>query len=95
MSKLSKMLKIAKDISVKPGENLEEKIIERIENLREEERDFLGEDFLDFLKKENSRLHLFGKKVRENKGLIIFFSIFTAALTAFLIAEYRNYKKNK
>ncbi len=95
MSKISKILKIAKDIAVKPGENLEEKIIERIENLKDEEKDYLDEDFLDFLKKENSKLHLFGKKVRENKGLIIFFSIFTAALTAFLIAEYKNYKKNK
>ncbi len=95
MSKLSKILKIAKDISIKPGENLEEKIIERIENLKEEEKDLLDENFLNFLKKENSRVHLFGKKVRENKGLIIFFSIFAATLTAFLIAEYRNYKKSK
>jgi len=95
MSRINKILKIAKDITVRPGENLEEKIIERIENLKDEEKDLLDKDFLDFLKKENSKLHLFSRRFRENKGLIMFFSVFTAALTAFMIMEYRNYRKNK
>ncbi|MDD3519704.1 MAG: hypothetical protein PHU65_00520 [Actinomycetota bacterium] len=95
MSKISKFLKIAKDITVKPGENLEEKIIERIENLKDEEKEMLDEGFLDFLKKENSKIHLFGRRVKQNKGLIIFFSIFSSAVTAFLVIEYMNYKKQK
>jgi len=95
MSRLSSLLKIAKDITVKPGENFEDKIIERIESLNDEEKDSLDKDFLEFLKKENSRLYLFGKKVRENSGFVVFFSLLTAALTAFLIIEYKNYKRKK
>ena len=95
MSRLSSLLKIAKDITVKPGENFEDKIIERIESLNDEEKDSLDKDFLEFLKKENSRLYLFGKKVRQNSGLVVFLSLFTATLTAFLVIEYRNYKRNK
>jgi len=95
MGRLNSLLKIAKDITVKPGENLEDKIIERINNLKDEEKDSLDKDFLEFLKKENSRLYLFGKKVRQNSGLVVFLSLFTATLTAFLVIEYRNYKRNK
>jgi len=95
MGRLNSLLKIAKDIAVKPGENLEDKIIERINSLKDEEKDSLDKDFLEFLKKENSRLYLFGKKVRENSGLVVFFSLLTAALTAFLIIEYKNYKRKK
>jgi biotin-(acetyl-CoA carboxylase) ligase len=95
MSKIDKILKIAKDVSVKPGEDFEEKIIEKIKNLENDAKDFLDENFLDFLKKENSRLYFFGKKVRENRGLIIFLSIFTTFLTTFLVIEYKKYLAKK
>ena len=52
MGRLNSLLKIAKDITVKPGENLENKIIERINNLKDEEKDSLDKDFLEFLKKK-------------------------------------------
>lgn len=92
MSKIDKILKIAKDVSVKPDENFEEKIIEKIKNLENDARDLLDDNFLDFLKKENSRLYLFGKKVRENRGLVIFLSMFATFLITFLAVEYRNYQ---
>ncbi len=95
MSKIDKILKIAKDVSVKPGGNFEEKIIEKIKNLEDDARDLLDENFLNFLKKENSRLYLFWKKVRENRGLVIFLGMFTTFLITFLLIEYRNYQIKK
>lgn len=93
MNELNKFLKVAKDILVNPQCDIENKIIDRIKNLNEEDKKILDEGFMNFLKKSNSRLYFFSKKIKENSGLIILFSILGAAAAGLLFMEYRNYKK--
>ena len=95
MNELSKFLKVAKDILVNPGCNIENKIIDRIKNLNEDDKKVLDEGFMNFLKKSNSRLYFFNKKIKENSGLIILFAILGAVAGTLLFIEFRNYKKQK
>lgn len=95
MSELNRFFKNAKNIIVDPGHDIEDRIISRIENLSDEDREILDENFMEFLKKSNSRLYLFNKKIKENSGYFIAFSILGLAAGIFLIVQYLNYRKNK
>lgn len=93
MNELNKFLKFAKDIVVKPDSDIENKIINKIKNLSDEDKAVLDDGFMDFLKKYNSRLYLFKKKLKENCGLIVLFSLLGIGTSVFLLIEYKNYRK--
>lgn len=93
MNELNKFLKFAKDIVVKPDSDIENKIINKIKNLSDEDKAVLDDGFMDFLKKYNSRLYLFKKKLKENCGLIVLFSLLGIGTGVFLLIEYKNYRK--
>lgn len=96
MNEFKKFLKVAKDIIVNPESNIEDKIIDKIKNISEEDKKILDEGFKEFLKKSNSKLYLFNKKLKENIGLMIFIGVLGIAATGtFLFLEYKNYKKQK
>jgi len=95
MKALSRFFKYAKDMVVDPGQDIEDRIIDKIENLNDKDRETLDEGFLEFLKKSNSRLYFFNKKLKENSGYLIAFGVLGFAAILFLLIEYRNYNKQK
>ena len=95
MKALNRFFKYAKDMIVDPGHDIENRIIDKIENLSDKDKEILDENFMEFLKKSNSRLYLFNKKLKENSGYLIAFGILGFAAGVFLLVEYRNYNKQK
>jgi len=68
MSSIDKYIKIARDAFIKPSGDIEGKIIDRISHLKNGDNILLDEKFLDFFKKNNSRLYLIAEKIRNNQG---------------------------
>jgi hypothetical protein len=69
MDNLNKYLKIAKNVVIKPEErNIEDKIINRLTSVDENDKKILDDSFLDYFKKSNSRFYLFTEKIRDNPG---------------------------
>jgi len=95
MKALNRFFKYAKDMVVDPGQDIENRIIDKIENLNDKDKEILDEGFLEFLKKSNSRLYFFTKKIKENSGYLIAFGVLGVAAILFLLIEYRNYNKQK
>ena len=95
MKALNRFYKYAKDMIVNPGQDIENRIIDKIENLNDKDKEILDENFLEFLKKSNSRLYFFNKKLKENSGYLITFGVLGFSVAIFLLVEYRNYKKQK
>jgi len=85
MKNLDKYLKIAKNVVIKPQEsNIEEKIIKKLSNINDRDRSMLDANFLEYLKKSNSRLYLFTEKVRNNPGKFAVLGLFIAISVGFL-----------
>ncbi|MCE5329552.1 hypothetical protein LLG07_04370 [bacterium] len=96
MNELNKFLKVAKDIIVDPGSDIENKIIDKIKNISEEDKKILDDGFREFLKKSNSKPYLFNKKLKENSGLLALIGILgITGAGIFLFLEYNSYKKQK
>ena len=95
MRALNRFFKYAKDIVVDPGQDIEDRIIDKIKNLSDNDKEVLDESFMEFLKKSNSRLYLFNKKLKENYGYLITCGILGFAASVFLLVEFNNYKKQK
>jgi hypothetical protein len=95
MKALNRFLKYAKDMVVDPGQGIENRIIDKIKNLSDKDKEILDESFLEFFKKSNSRLYLFNKKLKENSGYLIAFGVLGFAAGVFLLVEYCNYNKQK
>lgn len=87
MNKIDKYIRLAKSVVVKPEkENIEEKIIRRIENLSEEDRKLLDDRFVEYLKKNNSRVYLFMENIKNHPHrLILPILFFLAVLGIFLL----------
>jgi hypothetical protein len=69
MDNLNKYLKIARNVVIKPEErNIEDKIINRLTSVNENDKKILDDSFLDYFKKSNSRFYLFTEKIRDNPG---------------------------
>jgi len=80
MSNIDRYLKIAKNAVIQPCDDIDKKIINRISNISKHDEKLLDNKFLDYLKKNNSRLYLVIEKIRNNPGT------FTAlAMAGFLI----------
>ena len=85
MKNLDKYLKIAKNVVIKPQEsNIEEKIIKKLSNINDRDKSLLDANFLEYLKKSNSRLYLFTEKVRNNPGKFAVLGLFIAISVGFL-----------
>jgi hypothetical protein len=95
MKALNRFLKYAKDMVVDPGQGIENRIIDKIKNLSDKDKEILDESFMEFFKKSNSRLYLFNKKLKENSGYLIAFGVLGFAAGVFLLVEYCNYNKQK
>ena len=85
MSGINKYLKIAKDTVIEPEDNIEDKIMDRISRLKEEEKGkILDKNFIEFLKKSNSKPYQFEQKLRSHPGLFAFISILVMGVIAIL-----------
>ncbi len=82
MNSINKYLKIAKDAVIKPSESIDKKIIERISNIKKSDRALLDENFMDYLKKSNSRVYLMLEKMRNNPGA---FAVLMVAVISVII----------
>jgi hypothetical protein len=79
MENLDRYLKIAKNVVIKPQENnIEEKIIKKLSSINDRDKSMLDANFLEYLKKSNSRLYLFSDKVRNNPGKFAVLGLFIA-----------------
>ncbi len=70
MANISRYLKIVKEAEIEPEESIEDRIMDRISNIKEEDREeILDKNFREFLKNSNSRAYQFEQKVRSHPGL--------------------------
>ena len=86
MDNLNKYLKIARNVVIKPEEsNIEDKIINRLSSVNENDKKILDDSFLDYFKKSNSRLFLFTEKIRDNPGKLTALFIFILLFAGFFM----------
>ncbi|OPL17420.1 MAG: hypothetical protein AVO38_00050 [delta proteobacterium ML8_D] len=71
MNNIGKYLKIARDVLIKPSDNIEQKIIDRISNIDKNDEGLLDEKFLDFFRKSNSRFYLVFEKFKNSQGVFV------------------------
>ena len=96
MNTLDKYLKIAKKAVIKPGEvDIEEKILNRLSHIDEKDKKLLDDNFLDYLKKSNSRLYQFSEDLKNNPGKYIVLSAAAAILFVMIFVIARNTSKKK
>ena len=77
MESINKYLKIAKDAVIEPEDRIEDKIMDRISHIKDEDKDeILDKDFLDFFKKSNSKPYQFEQKLKSHPGVFHSISIF-------------------
>jgi hypothetical protein len=99
MDTLDKYLKIAKKAVIKPGEgDIEEKILRRLSNIDEKDKKLLDDNFLDYLKKSNSKPYLFSEDLKNNPGKYVILSAVAAIFFAMIFiisrsAAKKNYMK--
>lgn len=90
MADIDKYMKMAKKVVIKPEDNsIEDKIIERISSVKESDKSLLDGNFMDYLKKSNSRLYLFSEGIKNNPGrfILVLMSIF--AVLALIVFIFR------
>lgn len=89
MSSVNRYLKIAKDAVIKPSDNIDEKIIERISHIKKSDMNLLDEKFMDYFKKSNSRVYLVLEKIKNNPGVFTFLIIAVLSIMiAFIVRKY-------
>ncbi len=78
MNDLKKYIKIAKEITIQPAdEHIEDRIMDRISRVDDDDRSLIDEKFLDYIKKSNSRIYLLTEKMKNNP---LKFSVLLAVL---------------
>jgi len=98
MGNINKYLKIAKDAVIEPGDRIEDKIMDRISHLKEEEmEEILDDNFRQFIKNSNSKPYQLEQKVREHPGLFALVSIIVMGVIGVLafIAQLIIREENK
>ena len=86
MENLNKYLKIARNVVIKPEEtNIEDKIINRLSSVNENDKEILDDSFLDYLKKSNSRFYLFTERIRNNPGKVTVLFVFILLIAGFFM----------
>lgn len=86
MNDVNKYLKIAKDAVIKPEARIEDRIIDRISHIDEEDKEkILDEKFLDFLKKSNSRSYQLEQRLKEHPGVFALISILVMGVIGLVV----------
>ena len=83
MNEVDKYLKTAKDAVIKPTENIEEKIIDRISHIDEKDKELLDDRYLDYFKKTNSRIYILFEKIRNNPGTFAVLALVVSLILLF------------
>lgn len=101
MNNINRYLKIAKDAVIKPSEDIDKKIIDRISHIGKSDEKLLDEKFIDYLKKSNSRLYMTIEKIKNNPGTfaavviaVFFIIIFIAFMIKVFLSEGKTGGKN-
>jgi len=84
MNEVNKYLKIAKEAVIEPEGGIEDKIIDRISHIEDEDRGLLDDKFRDFFNKNNSRPFLMKEKLKDHPGTFTFSFIVVLGLFAFM-----------
>ncbi|MBA7564844.1 hypothetical protein ES708_06513 [subsurface metagenome] len=94
MNNINRYLKIAKDAVIKPSEDIDKKIIDRISHVSKSDEKLLDEKFIDYLKKSNSRLYMAIEKIKNNPGIfsaaaiaVFFIIVFIAFMVKIFLGE--------
>jgi len=90
MNDIKKCLKIVKNIIIEPADDIESKIVNKISNISESDSKLLDKEFLDYVKKCNSRIYLICEKIRNNPGkftILGLITIITIIFTAIIVKE--------
>lgn len=96
MNNLNKYLKIARNVLIKPEEkSIEDKILNRLAIVNEKDKEILDDNFLDYLKKSNSRFYLFMEKIRNNPGKVSVLFIFVLLITGLFILLLKSENSNR
>ncbi len=96
MDSLNTYLKIAKEAVIKPGEgDIEERILKRLSNINEKDKRLLDDNFLNYLKKSNSRTYLFSEDLKNNLGKYITLSVTAAIFFGIMFLIARNFTKKR
>jgi len=93
MNDIKKCLKIAKDIVIEPADDIESKIVNKISNISKSDSKLLDKEFLDYVKKSNSRIYLLCEKIRNNPGkftVLGLVALITIIFTAIIVKEIFN-----
>jgi len=91
MNNINRYLKIAKDAVIKPSDDIDKKIINRISHISRSDEKLLDEKFLDYFKKSNSRVYLIIEKIRNNPETFAALAatvIFIIVLIAFMVRVF-------
>ena len=88
MGKVEKYLNIAKTVVIKTPHDIDDKILQKLENLEKEDKFLLDEEFLEYLKKNNSRIYLFNEKIKNNQGKVITAGIIVFGILLFLFFRF-------
>jgi hypothetical protein len=81
MDNVNKYLKIAKDAVIEPEAEIDDRIIDRISNVDEMDRErILDDKFMEFFKKNNSRLYLMIQKLRSHPGFFTFLFVLSVII---------------
>ncbi len=94
MGKVEKYLNIAKTAVIKTPHDIDDKILKKLESLKREDSLLLDEEFLEYLKKNNSRIYLFNEKIKNNQGKVIAAGIIVFGILLFLFIRFI-FSKNK
>jgi len=101
MNNINRYLKIAKDAVIKPSEDIDKKIIDRISHVSKSDEKLLDEKFIDYLKKSNSRLYMAIEKIKNNPGIfsaatiaVFFIIIFIAFMVKIFLGEGKTGEEN-
>ena len=94
MDTLDKYLKIAKKAVINPGEgDIEEKILKRLSDINEKDEKLLDDNFMDYLKKSNSRTYLFSENLKNNPEKYVILGIAAAVFFGVIFFIARNVSK--
>lgn len=86
MNNINRYLKIARDAVIKPSDDIDKKIINRLSHISKSDEKLLDGKFLDYLAKSNSRIYLIIEKIKNNPGafaILLVAGIFIVIFIAF------------
>jgi hypothetical protein len=89
MNNINRYLKIARDAVIKPSDDMDKKIIDRISHISKSDEKLLDEKFLDYLNKSNSRAYLIIEKIRNNPEAFTALAIAVVFIVVFIAFMFK------